>query len=269
MMRKFVIVLVPLLFLGSACTFDASTLLSQTPQPATNASVSPVSLGGTWETVNTHTRRLQYFFAQEEASFLVLYELDPTAFSLRFEHTDAPATLAQWNELLHQPVMVLNGVYFHEDYLPSGFLVADGKRIGTRIFDVKRSALLVLTPDVAIRAITKKELEAANFTDAAQSYPLLIEQGNIALDDQSDSTDRRTFIGTGKNEKIYVGIVPAASLSLYELTKVLQQLDVPWDVVLNLDGGTSSGLAVNFPTLQETFPNYASIPNVLVIEQKQ
>lgn len=252
------------LFLGAQCTVSPEQLLKTTATPTQ----TPITIGGKWEGINTHVRHMEYFFAKNENAIIILYEFDPAFFSFHFEISDTPKTIAQWGETFPNASLVINGVYFHEDYLPSGFLRAQNKRIGDRTFDPDRSGLLVLSPRVAIQDVNAKELKNIAFSDAAQSYPYLMKDGLVAVNEKTENVDRRTFFGTSREGKIYIGIVPHTAVSLYELSQILPKLPVVWDAVLNLDGGSSSGLIANIESFHETLPNYTAIPNVIVIEKK-
>ena len=79
---------------------------------------------------------------------------------------------------------------------------------------------------------------------------------------------RRTFIGTDEAGQVYVGVVWKDDVSLFELMQILQELDVNWYDVINLDGGPSTGIAVETGSFVEILDSAGPVPNVIVIQPK-
>ena len=80
--------------------------------------------------------------------------------------------------------------------LPSGLLISNGERIGEREFDYQRTAFLSLSPKLEIIDTTQEKVNLEKIKEGAQSYPLLIRDGQSAIESDSELLARRSFIGT-------------------------------------------------------------------------
>ena len=268
--RLFVLVSCVVLF-GVGCEKLVPVALPVVSQRSvtTTAGTSPSAVIG-WSARGPGVDRTAFRFSTSTASEVVLYRFSRTKYTFGFRHSTSSAAVSEWMGREPEAVFAANGVYFHEDELPSGWFRAEGKVIGTRSFDADKSALLRLEPNPTI-LVNASEQKAAKqkARDAAQSFPLLISGGVAAIREDSGKVARRTFVGTDKTQEyLYVGIVPYTGISLYELSQALTRLPVRWEAVLNLDGGPSSGIVFRSSERAETIDSYVTVPNVLVIHPK-
>jgi hypothetical protein len=200
---------------------------------------------------------------------LIVFKFDGGAFKARLENAPDPLTVEGWANKLPDAVFVTNGFYFDETGSPTGYFSSEGKRVGIGQFDLSKSALLSLSPALSIVKTAGTETEPSDYPDAAQSYPLLIASGEPADVAESGKEARRSFVGTDADGRTYYfGYVPEDAISLAELAKTLAKLDIPWDDVLNLDGGTSTGFVARGKSSTETMNSIVQVPNVIVIERK-
>lgn len=231
------------------------------PRPTGDLKVAPTSVVTTtprWEAVGPLVERW-------EDDTVILYRMPLSTVSLRFAHsTSVPRSVREWADDIAGELAVINGVYFNEDYAPTGLLVSKGRTVSSRRFDPKRSGLLVLAPHFAIR----DRLDIKGVVEAAQSYPYLIKNKKNAVLTDSGLVARRSFIGSDEQDRLYLGVAVARPISLFELGQHLAGLDVQWRSVLNLDGGPSSGLSVRMDTHHFNLPS-APVPNVIVITPYQ
>jgi hypothetical protein len=209
-------------------------------------------------------------------SRLILYRFAKDKFAWRFINNAVPMTVEAWAEFLPKAIFVANGVYFDEKFQPTGLLKTSNAIVNNRVYDLKRSSLLELSPSVAIIDTAAEKLtpypdsgfDLMKMNEVAQSYPLLIGNGiprNIIKDEHPS---RRTVIGTDRNGNVYVGVIPDDLISFANLSKVLAETGVTWNNVLNLDGGASTGFAFHAGTYEETMNSIAQVPNVIVAERK-
>ncbi len=238
--------------------------------PASSTTSSASSSVTTWSSRTVGIDRLQVAFSSSTASTIVVYRFALDAYTFGFEHATAAAAVSEWLARDSSAVFIANGLYFHEDYLPSGWFKTDGKIVGKRSFDRDKSALLELAPNVGIYLMPAEiSKHMSSSREAAQSFPVLLSDGRAAVKEESGKVARRTFVGTDKHHKfLYVGVVPYAGISLFELSRALTKLPVQWDVVLNLDGGPSSGMAFRDVSQPELIDSYVTVPNVLVVRRK-
>lgn len=252
--------------LGSGCVERMQAVLPLDSSNGVSVATSSVPVLK-WEVKGQGIERASAEFSTSTASTLILYRFSLEDHAFSFEHATSGAAVSEWAKRLPEAAFVSNGVYFHEDQSPSGWLKTDNQVVGSRSFDLDKTALLVLQPRVEIK--TTSESQAASkrtALEAAQSYPLLIANGSPAVKTDSGKTSRRTVVGIDKTHKyLYIGLVPYASISLYELGLALSRLPIPWESVLNLDGGPSSGISFRGQEGVELVDSYVTVPNVLVV----
>lgn len=240
------------------------------PRPTGDLKVAPTSamtIPPRWETVGPSVERW-------EDTTVILYRMPIPTVSLRFVHSSSvPKSVREWSDDIAGELAIINGVYFNEDYAPTGLLISEGQTVSGRRFDPKRSGLLVLAPHFDIR----DRLDLTGVVEAAQSYPYLIKNRKSAVSTDSSLMARRSFIGSDEQDRLYLGVAAARPISLFELGRHLAGLDVNWRSVLNLDGGPSTGLSVNIKEHRETSYNIekhlfnipsAPVPNVIIINKK-
>lgn len=227
----------------------------------------PAQNAQNWVLIDRGFERLTYRFSSSTESIMTVYRIDPALYQFRFSNAGAPRRMQDWLALEPAASLVANGVYFHEDDQPSGLMMIDGKRVGTRQFDLDKSGAIIFSDDVRLVDTKTESVEFATLTNAAQSYPFLVKDGAIAVAQDSGLKARRTFFGTDREGFVYVGVVSYDELSLAELAKQLAGLSIPWRHVLNLDGGPSTGLITRFAS-EPSYETITGVPNAVLVERK-
>jgi len=100
-----------------------------------------------------------------------------------------------------------------------------------------------------------------------QSYPYLIKNSQPVLQEDTGKTARRSAIGTDAQGNIYLVIADTSHLTLYELMNQLVKTEIPFTDVLNLDGGTSTGIAVSEGSYHEIKDSLVRVPGVIVFDR--
>lgn len=222
-----------------------------------------------WSVATDSIDTLELTFGSSTQARIVIYKVDPTAFTWQWKHDPQPHTIAEWAFLFPNATLIANGVYFHKDFLPSGFFEANGTRIGDRSFDQNRSGMIVFDPTPRITSSpTNEEAFLDKKIDVAQTYPFLIQNGTLAFKEETGKLGRRTFFGVDREGASYIGIVPDEEISLYNLARTLIASPVAWKDVLNLDGGPSTGLILRSSTSTKIVNSYTLVPNVLMLTRK-
>lgn len=196
-----------------------------------------------------------------------VYAFVPGDFQPRVAYDATPKHISTWGG--GEQRLVLNGGFFHEDYTPSGYLVVDGQRIGNRMFDQELSGLVSIQyGNLTIRDLAEQPLlEGEKFGHALQSFPFLIKHGKPAVQEDSGLLARRSAIGADRTGNILLIMVPE-QISLYEFAQELERIDIDFDMVLNLDGGPSSGLYIEEEDYRHVIDSFVPVPSVLVFERK-
>ncbi len=254
------IVVCGLLFslLGAGCEIPLSWEGAWSPEPASTTT-------STWQVVAPGVDRLdQRLGAETAAARFIIWRITPEA-NLTWSiaaSTTHPQLVSAWSDADPEAVFTLNGGYFHADGQPSGWARAGGQILSRRTFDAQRSGLVVLGDEPSLFAGT---VATGTFQDDGfQSYPWLVEDGRLAFTQETGQYARRTFVGTDMQGNWYVGIVPSESVTLHQLGKLLLQVPVRWNRVINLDGGPSTGLVTQFSGAEDRFDSFSPVPYVIV-----
>ncbi len=215
-----------------------------------------------WESLGRGAARREYWFKNSTQGRLILYRFDQLDFKARLVQRVPGLTVREWLPSDAKDTLVVNGVYFDEQDLPVGYTMIDGNRIGKGAVSGKTTTLVSLAPRFSFGGMRNL------LRDGFETYPVLVKAGKAAVATDSKMYARRTLVGTDANGMIYVGVIPDSSVSLYELSKTLEGLDINWAMAANLDGGPSTGLAARFGDYEENFDSLTLIPNVLMIERR-
>lgn len=272
-MKKLVGIVVLLVAIGFAGFWATPWLVPDDvpAQLATTTTPDTVTLDNTWKLLAPGAERLQYQVTIT-APKLIIYRFDHALYDFTLHDASllgsaGAYTIPQWQELLNQPDLLINGVYFNADNSPTGFLRIDGRTINAHQFSQNQSGAVVINDTLQIIDTASTQLDLENQQSAAQNFPLLISDGQPQIDNDSQELSRRSFIGTDTAGLLYIGIVPTRDYSLYGLMQALLELDIDWDTVLNLDGGQSTGLSSNLGD-GELIHSFTPIPNVLSVTKK-
>lgn len=255
MIHRFIFIASFVLFVFGAGCVPTVTVL----EPA------PLSPKPAWEEVGNGVERLQARFGPSPSNgTLLLYRFPRQGWSWSIEHSTNARSVRDWAEQISGPAIVTNGGYFHEDNMPSGALISHGQRIGSRSFDPDKSALVILSPEPRLVDQTRYPTAIEDAQDALQTYPYLLRNGEGSIAEDSGRLAERTFIGTDREGRIYLGVAMDASVSLYELMHILLAQPVEWRDVVNLDGGPSTGFVASFENENRGRNSLTPVPNVIV-----
>ena len=123
--------------------------------------------------------------------------------------------------------------------------------------------------NISIRDLSENPLETGEKIEfALQSYPFLIKNSVRGFMEDSGKTAYRTAIGIDEKGYVYIIIVDDHRITLYELMVELIETDIDFVNVLNLDGGTSTGISIKRGSYEEVHDSLVKVPNVIVFKRK-
>lgn len=215
-----------------------------------------------WGAVSDGMERIEVPLSDATTTHLVAYAFDTGKFSFDFAYSTSGKTIAPWMAEYPKATAILNGVYFNEDYTPSGDLIDEGVRTTNRRFDIDKSAYLEFDPVFGIADAT-----STASGEAGQSYPVLVRDSVAAVVSDSGKTARRTFAGIRNDGKAVFGVLDSGELSLHDLSQELARPELGLKTALNLDGGPSTGMMVREP--EESMNSIFPVPVVIVIYRKK
>jgi len=215
--------------------------------------------------------RIWQFEKDQSGENFYIYRIKPDQFNIKIlNSSDKPKYVSDWLYDNDTAEIVINGAYFHEDFSPSGFLKINSGRIGERLFDQNLSGLITIENK---NKLTIRDLKTNPFKEdeaienGMQSYPFLIKNSLPAVTDDTEKTARRTALGLDNNGNIYIIISDITHISLYEFMNQIVKTEIPFTDVLNLDGGTSTGIAISYGSLREVKDSLVKVPSVIVFDK--
>lgn len=200
----------------------------------------------------------------------------PEGAHARFRATTEPKFLSQWaTECTH--CMLINGSYFDENNIPTGYYSAEGIRMGSSTHDLQRSGLVRIDAQgrIVIEDLTKTTSEALlAIKDGLQSYPILVKNYEPAVKEDSGKRARRTALAITRDNHLLV-INYFGQITLYQFAREIASAlegNQQVRIALNLDGGPSTGLVIRdmaFPDGKKTltYDSITPVPNIIEFSQ--
>jgi hypothetical protein len=164
----------------------------------------------------------------------------------------------------------VNGGFFDPQGNPLGHFVADGKSVGISTASSPLTSGLIWSDGrkIGTARTTSFDLKASEFTQLLQAGPFLIENGAPVGGLETAKFSRRTIILTDGGKLWALAYVPSATLDglAHALAKPGAFPSFSPKVVLNLDGGASSGLWIKRENGQQFYLREISkVRNFLIV----
>ncbi len=180
--------------------------------------------------------------------------------------------LSQWAAQCTQ-CMVINGSYFDENNLPTGYFSVGGVRTGSSAYDLDRSGLIRIDAQgtVRIEDLAKVSIDSLLATkDGLQSYPILVKNYEPAVKEDSGKRARRTALAITRDNQLLI-INYFGQITLYQFAREIAGAlsgDQQVRIALNLDGGPSTGLVIRDMTFPDgkkslTYDSITPVPNII------
>lgn len=202
---------------------------------------------------------------------LEIFRLTSMAFKIFIKNDSInPKNIVTWSEVEPQANIIINGSYYLEDNSPAGYLMINRERVGELIFDQEVSGAVVVNDNqLEVRDLAEEPFISGEKNDfVLQSFPFLIKNGLINIKKDSNKVARRTAIGIDNEKNIYLIILSHDELSLYRLAQSLKETGIDFVNVLNLDGGSSTGLVIRQSNGEFLIRDSLSkIPNVIIFSK--
>lgn len=197
---------------------------------------------------------------------MMVVRLDPAVVTLRVHYTPGIArSFAEWRDLLPEARVIVNGAFFDEADRALGLLVSDGQVYG-QSFAGFGGMLQVDGAGVRVRSLISEPYQGELLWQAVQAFPLLIEMGGIraAQGQGFDERSRRTWVGQDRAGRVLFGATHNL-ISLTGLQDWLLASDLDLAIAFALDGGRSTGLAIQTVAYQRSLPSFDRLPSVIAV----
>jgi uncharacterized protein YigE (DUF2233 family) len=260
-------------------TASPSVTATQTPLPTATSSPSPSPPPPAWNTVapGIGQRYVPVELPGTSApAYMYALRIDPDAVTFRVHYDPAqPRSVEEW-QAETGALAVFNGGFFSGSNRPVGRIIVDGELFGAPLYPTLYGDDSVSIPGIFTVVDGAAEIYALGrttynprglrFDQAAESYPMLLLPGRQpAYPEDTGREARRTIIALDEQGNVIVLVIDWSYFTLYELARWLADSDLRLYTALNLDGGRSSGLAVNMPGEQTVIPAYVPLPIVIAV----
>lgn len=201
---------------------------------------------------------------------VALVRLDPARFDLRVHYRpSAPTTVSGW-QARTDAALVVNGGFFMANNQTLGLLSADGEMYGDS-FDEHGGMLSVNDGEISIRSLAQFPYQPGEtFEQAVQGRPMLLYPGGFPAEfDLASDSSRRTAVAQDGAGRLLFVVIDYGAVTLYDLRDWLddtRELDV--FVAFNLDGGGSTGMAVEVGDHALLIDSWSDIPSVIAVYPK-
>jgi exopolysaccharide biosynthesis protein len=259
-----------LLLLGSCAAQDIS--LEQGGSPLAGAPTSNGAVNDTgWQQADTalEFRHVRLRIGTQSGDLAIL-RLDPSAYRIRVAYDIFnPGRISEWADAV-KPVALINGGYFDEEKRATALVIFDGTVRGSSYVGFGGMVVVNAEGEFELRSLSQQPYDPEeHLLQALQSSPMLIQPGGVLAEiDADDARSRRTVIARDTSGRILLIACGWHAFSLNELALLLKDSDLELDAALNLDGGRSTGMYLQTPTIQFMMDSFDSVPMVLVVDEK-
>jgi hypothetical protein len=243
------------------------------PDPALTPTPAPPDTGWLPLRPGLERRAIRLFDesgSQVETLYLVRLEPDLYRFDVHYR-PDGPPTLPEW-QAETGALLVVNGSYYREEgdtLVPTGLLITRGQATG-RSYGGFAGMLAITANGPELRWLEQTPYDPEEPLQAGlQSFPLLVKPGGelgFPEEHEDGQQARRTALGQDRQGRFLFLVAFQGYFTLHQFSLYLVNSDLDLDIVLNLDGGTSSGLLLAEPA--EVIPALAPLPIVITVHSR-
>jgi uncharacterized protein YigE (DUF2233 family) len=207
---------------------------------------------------------------------LHMVRLDPTLIDFRVHYKPGEAdTVTGW-QADTGALVVVNGGFFDAVLTKQGITLVDGEIYGTaRDYEDEVGVgglFAVKDGQVSIVPLGREASppDSYDFDYATEAYPMLLNSGGKpAFNEETGHTAERTVVAIDESGRVIFILIREDAFTLYGLSHTLAELDeLNLDVVLNLDGGTSSGMVVRAGEEDTPWYSVTALPIVIAAYPK-
>ena len=201
----------------------------------------------------------------DELAQLIVVRINPRKYRFRAIYRPGqPLTLSRWRELENNASLIINANFFDPNHKALGLVVSDGASHGKAYRD-RGGTFLIRNGEPLVIASRPNSLPSIETIEqAAQGFPLLVEQGRQAyFRTTGGERTRRTLIGIDQQDNVLIMVAPFLGLSLAELSAYLPRTDLELETAFNLDGGGSTMIAL--PGADYFQPSLDPVPMILAV----
>lgn len=233
-------------------------------QPVAPATLEPTQ--GGWAELEPG---IEYREIKVDRTNVQIVRIDPALYRVRVAYdAGAPGRISEWAKAL-KPLVLINGGYFDDQGRATALTIYDGVGAGTS-YEGFGGMLAVDTSGVlTLRSLRQQPYDSNEaLAQALQSTPMLVLNGEPVpqLNDTSERA-RRSVVAVDEAGRMLIIACSWPAFTLSELSRWLVEQQLGIVNALNLDGGSSTGLALNTAARTFVIDSLVRVPQVLVVER--
>jgi hypothetical protein len=180
-------------------------------------------------------------------------------------HPNEPTDIRGWMQQTHATVLI-NGGYFDQDDHATALIISNGQVTGTSYEGFGGMLSVNKQGTIQLRSLrTQPYTPTEQLEQATQSSPMLMVDGKRTQFSADAASQRRTVVAMDKQGNLLFIISPNEAFSLDELADLLVASDLSLETALNLDGGASTGLAIDTGQHQQVIDSITALPIVIAV----
>ena len=206
----------------------------------------------------------------EDTVIITRFDLKQLQIRVGYQPT-SPQFIQTWLQQ-EKALAVINGGYFEQDTTASALVVSDGKSSGRSYRNLGGMLSVDTQGNTSLRSLrlTPYEQATEQLMQATQSFPMLVLPGGIRAQFRAnDFRDARSVIATDRQGNLLFLVSPNKAFSLAELADLLITSDLSVETALNLDGGRSTGFALQANTTSVLIESQVKLPIVIIVEPRK
>jgi exopolysaccharide biosynthesis protein len=181
---------------------------------------------------------------------------------------DQPLSMSEWVQKEHATALI-NGGYFNGQDQATALVVSNGTAYGTSYQGFGGMLDVDAQGNLQLRSLSQQPYSSSeNLAQATQSSPMLMVDGQRTQFTADQQADPRSVVAVDKDGRLLFIVSPDPAFTLDDLADLLVHSDLSLENALNLDGGSSTGLAVNAGAQSVSLDSYVNLPVVIAVKER-
>jgi exopolysaccharide biosynthesis protein len=182
---------------------------------------------------------------------------------------DQPLAMDEWMQK-EQALAVMNGGYFDAQERATALVISNGQTYGSSYDGFGGMLSVDAQGRVGLRSLSTQPYDPGSeqLTQATQSSPMLLENGKRTQFSADNNAARRSIVAMDTQGRLLFIVSPDQQFTLDDMATLLAKSDLSLTTALNLDGGASTGLALNAGSQNFLTDAFVNLPLVIVVKSK-
>ncbi len=223
----------------------------------------------TWYTVSPGiTMRYEHWTSPgNNDDTVTIIRMNPKDIHLSVDYRpNQPLGIRDWMQQVHAKVLI-NGGYFDQNNNAEALVVSNGQVTGSTYEGFGGMLSVNNHGTIQLQSLHEQPYSTAEqLQQATQSSPMLMMSGKRTQFSANAASERRTIVAIDKQGNLLFIVSPNNAFSLDEIADLLVSSDLSIETALNLDGGASTGLAINIGKQQQVIDSIATLPIVIAVQ---